>query len=339
MAHLEVLADAACLVVPTSEPGGPAEALGGAVASPQCCPAPGANPSPMAAGIKPLVASDGSPNLRAQCSSFPYGTMQLNGLDAAPGTAQTQPVMLNHVAASPHPCTTMAMQPMSLMQTTCGMGQPAIAQMSQQMQPRPEQQGVPLCRSAESDTSTVMAPVSDEDKEEEKEEQTTGGQLDRPCAACRLSRVRCNRMFPCSRCTRLGLECKQPRKVQRGRPSHKARLARAQLQAQQAQAEAHNTMAQVHALTTHAPGPFSMHPGMVGAHGGGARPPLPWPAMSPEGMGGLAGHSDLPPPPPGMTTHERLTQLLETEIQHGHLLQVVGALRAQLRRLGSMPCA
>ena len=43
--------------------------------------------------------------------------------------------------------------------------------------------------------------------------------------------------------------------------------------------------------------------------------------MSPEGMGGLAGHSDLPPPPPGMTTHERLTQLLETEIQHGHLLQ------------------
>ena len=38
-------------------------------------------------------------------------------------------------------------------------------------------------------------------------------------------------------------------------------------------------------------------------------------------MGGLAGHSDLPPPPPGMTTHERLTQLLETEIQHGHLLQ------------------
>ena len=26
--------------------------------------------------------------------------------------------------------------------------------------------------------------------------------------------------------------------------------------------------AQVHALTTHAPGPFSMHPGMVGAHGG-----------------------------------------------------------------------
>ena len=84
--------------------------------------------------------------------------------------------------------------------------------------------------------------------------------------------------------------------------------ARAQLQAQQAQAEAHNTMAQVlsgsglsgalpsehcrsrappafgamptrihtprrrtaqvHALTTHAPGPFSMHPGMVGAHGG-----------------------------------------------------------------------
>ena len=117
--------------------------------------------------------------------------------------------------------------------------------------------------------------------------------------------------------------------------------------------------------------------------------------MTPDGLAGLAGHSELPPPPPGMTTHERLSQLLETEMQHGHLLQalpplrpqhnvsallgsslsaspttpthqhtdtpthrhtdtrhtdtpthrhtdccqVVGALRAQLRRLGSMPCA
>ena len=81
-------------------------------------------------------------------------------------------------------------------------------------------------------------------------------------------------------------------------------------------------MAQVHALTSHAPGPFSMHPGIVGPHGG-ARPPLPWPAMTPDGLAGLAGHSDLPPPPPGMTTHERLTQLLETEMQHGHLLQAL----------------
>ena len=72
--------------------------------------------------------------------------------------------------------------------------------------------------------------------------------------------------------------------------------------------------AQVHALTSsHAPGPFSMHPGIVGPHGG-ARPPLPWPAMTPDGLAGLAGHSELPPPPPGMTTHERLSQLLETEI-------------------------
>ena len=135
MAHLEVLADAACLVVPTSEPGGSAEALGGAVASPQCCPAPWANPSAMAAEIKPLVASDGSPNLNAQCSSFPYGPMQLSGVDAAPGTAQTQSVMLNHVAALPRPCTTTAMPPMSLMPTTCGMAQPAVAQMSQQINP------------------------------------------------------------------------------------------------------------------------------------------------------------------------------------------------------------
>ena len=36
---------------------------------------------------------------------------------------------------------------------------------------------------------------------------------------------------------------------------------------------------------------------------------------------------------------ERLNQRLDVEMQHGHLLQVVGALRAQLRGLGSMPCA
>ena len=87
--------------------------------------------------------------------------------------------------------------------------------------------------------------------------------------------------------------------------------------------------AQVHALTSsHAPGPFSMHPGIVGPHGG-ARPPLPWPAMTPDGLAGLAGHSELPPPPPGMTTHERLSQLLETEMQHGHLLQALPPLRPQ----------
>lgn len=225
MAHLEVLADAACLVVPTSEPGGPAEALGAAMVPPHYCPASGAGPSAMMTEIKPFMARDGSPHERAPCASYPYGPMQLNGFDAAPGAAHTQQVMMNHVTASAHHCTT-AMPPMRMMQTTCGMGQPALAQMPQQMQHQPPQQGLPLCRSAESDTSTVLAPVSDEDKEDDKEEHTTGGQLDRPCAACRLSRVRCNRMLPCSRCTRLGLECKQPRKVQRGRPSHKARLVR-----------------------------------------------------------------------------------------------------------------
>ena len=225
MAHLEVLADAACLVVPTSEPGGPAEALGAAMVPPHYCPASGAGPSAMVTEIKPFMARDGAPHERAPCASYPYGPMQLNGFDAAPGAAHTQQVMMNHVTASAHHCTT-AMPPMRMMQTTCGMGQPALAQMPQQMQHQPPQQGLPLCRSAESDTSTVLAPVSDEDKEDDKEEHTTGGQLDRPCAACRLSRVRCNRMLPCSRCTRLGLECKQPRKVQRGRPSHKARLVR-----------------------------------------------------------------------------------------------------------------
>ena len=45
MAHLEVLADAACLVVPTSEPGGPTEALGAAMVPLHYCPASGAGPS------------------------------------------------------------------------------------------------------------------------------------------------------------------------------------------------------------------------------------------------------------------------------------------------------
>ena len=90
MAHLEVLADAACLVVPTSEPGGPAAALGAAMVPPHYCPASGAGPSAMVTEIKPFVARDGShPNERAPCASFPYGPMQLNGLDAAPGAAPT----------------------------------------------------------------------------------------------------------------------------------------------------------------------------------------------------------------------------------------------------------
>ena len=92
MAHLEVLADAACLVVPTSEPGGPAAALGAAMVPPHYCPASGAGPSAMVTEIKPFVARDGShPNDRAPCASFPYGPMQLNGLDAAPGAHSTQP--------------------------------------------------------------------------------------------------------------------------------------------------------------------------------------------------------------------------------------------------------
>ena len=96
MAHLEVLADAACLVVPTSEPGGPAAALGAAMVPPHYCPASGAGPSAMVTEIKPFVARDGShPDDRAPCASFPYGPMQLNGLDAAP-RSRTHPTF-NHV--------------------------------------------------------------------------------------------------------------------------------------------------------------------------------------------------------------------------------------------------
>ena len=48
--------------------------------------------------------------------------------------------------------------------------------------------------------------------------------LHRPCAMCRAAKVRCNREDPCSRCRRLGLECRPPPTVPRGRPSHHSRL-------------------------------------------------------------------------------------------------------------------
>ncbi|KAL1526160.1 hypothetical protein AB1Y20_014888 [Prymnesium parvum] len=48
----------------------------------------------------------------------------------------------------------------------------------------------------------------------------------RPCAACRAAKVRCDRELPCSRCTRLQLECMPPQNVQRGRPSRKRLLQR-----------------------------------------------------------------------------------------------------------------
>ena len=95
--------------------------------------------------------------------------------------------------------------------------------------------------------------------------------------------------MPCSRCWRLGLECKQPRKVQRGRPSHKARLARAQAQAQQAQAEAQQTLAQVHALSN---GQQQFPPGhpMAGMMPPGMPGQNPWPMM--PGMQGMQGRTE-----------------------------------------------
>lgn len=44
-------------------------------------------------------------------------------------------------------------------------------------------------------------------------------------AACRGAKVKCSRELPCSRCRRLSLVCTPPPTVQRGRPSHHARLA------------------------------------------------------------------------------------------------------------------
>ena len=70
------------------------------------------------------------------------------------------------------------------------------------------------------------------------------GGLHRPCSCCRAAKVRCDRNMPCSRCVRLGTECKPPPTVPRGRPSHHSRLlqlrahAEAQAQAARDQAEA-----------------------------------------------------------------------------------------------------
>ena len=52
----------------------------------------------------------------------------------------------------------------------------------------------------------------------------------RPCAGCRAAKVRCDRMEPCGRCTRLGLYCYPPEAVQRGRPSRQRMMQRALLQ-------------------------------------------------------------------------------------------------------------
>jgi len=38
----------------------------------------------------------------------------------------------------------------------------------------------------------------------------------RPCSTCRKSKVRCDRGFPCTRCVRLGLDCREQARVRRG---------------------------------------------------------------------------------------------------------------------------
>ena len=91
--------------------------------------------------------------------------------------------------------------------------------------------------------------------------------------------------------------------------------------------------------------------GMVGSMSSRMMPPMSsgmsMGAISSQMGGGMSstmpssmpsGMSASQLPAEGLSA-ERLNQLLDVEMQHGHLLQVVGALRAQLRGLGSMPCA
>ena len=175
-----------------------------------------------------------------------------------------------------------AFAPQMHMQNSCGFHQQPPP-WPQQMMNLPQQAMAPMPPMGSTAAMLAASGIQTDD------EQPTDGKLDRPCAACRLSRVRCNRVMPCSRCWRLGLECKQPRKVQRGRPSHKARLARAQAQAQQAQAEAQQTLAQVHALSN---GQQQFPPGhpMAGMMPPGMPGQNPWPMM--PGMQGMQGRTE-----------------------------------------------
>ena len=91
MAHLEVLADAACLVVPTSEPGGPAAALGAAMVPPHYCPASGAGPSAMVTEIKsPLWRATGR-TLTIAPRAHPFRTARCSSTASTPPPEHTAP--------------------------------------------------------------------------------------------------------------------------------------------------------------------------------------------------------------------------------------------------------
>lgn len=67
-------------------------------------------------------------------------------------------------------------------------------------------------------TASVACSTDDASNCEEK--------LPRPCVTCRERRTLCDRRNPCTRCVRLGVECKLPPNVKRGRPTHADQLAR-----------------------------------------------------------------------------------------------------------------
>lgn len=48
----------------------------------------------------------------------------------------------------------------------------------------------------------------------------------RTCIGCRRSKVKCNMALPCSRCTRLSLECVPTPPSQRGRPGERQKKRR-----------------------------------------------------------------------------------------------------------------
>ena len=65
----------------------------------------------------------------------------------------------------------------------------------------------------------------------------TARRLSSRATGCRTAKVLCDRKIPCTRCTRLGVECTIPKTVARGRPTRARQLERAMEQQKQKQRE------------------------------------------------------------------------------------------------------
>ncbi|KAL3920708.1 MAG: hypothetical protein SGPRY_005156, partial [Prymnesium sp.] len=87
----------------------------------------------------------------------------------------------------------------------------------------------PLCADTNSSTQGSGSAGSDEN-DNDQSEYSHDARVPALCEdveveTCRAAKLKCSRHSPCVRCVRLNLVCTPPPVVQRGRPSHQARLA------------------------------------------------------------------------------------------------------------------